>query len=168
MLSLHICIGGYCKLFTLDDTARCERSHYLICHVCFAVFMHHIIILTQQLVPVFMYCTWLLKRFRPNKKRWLQFSESKHPSNIKSDSGLREHLQQHHVCTMSLILGCDVFRRQKPIRNKWAVTGLMTVTKVEFDCQSLFCLLVGERAISIALTAHQDSSNWILAHNVSF
>lgn len=46
--------------------------------------------------------------------------------------------------------------------DKRAITGLMSVTKEDFDCQPLFCLLVGEGAISIALTVHQSFWNWIL------
>lgn len=147
MLSLCICIAAYCKLFSLDGVAHCERSHYLICHVCFAGFMHHIIILTQQLIPD-PTCTWLL-----NKKMQLQTSMSHQiwtwtPHNVFNSRPWR-------------------LKRWKAIRNKWAVTGLMRVTKAEFDCQLLFCLLVGERAISIALTVHQGFSNWISAHSVS-
>lgn len=36
------------------------------------------------------------------------------------------------------------------------------MTKEDFDCLSLFCLLVWEGAISITLTVHQSFWNWIL------
>lgn len=42
------------------------------------------------------------------------------------------------------------------------ITGLISETKGDFDCLSLFCLLVWEGAISIALTVHQSFWNWIL------
>lgn len=41
----------------------------------------------------------------------------------------------------------------------------MSVTKGDSDCQPLFCLLVGARAISIALTAHQSFRNWIVVQS---
>lgn len=50
----------------------------------------------------------------------------------------------------------------EPVGDKRAVTGLMSVTKEDFDCQPLFCVSVGERAISIALTGHHSCWNWFL------
>ncbi len=130
--------------------------------VCFAVFMHHIIIQTQQLIPDPKY-TWLLNRFRhvgPNKIMQLQFSWVKTflLQQILSWT-LRVFIAAPHNVVNAQLWR---FKGWKPIWNKWAVTRLMSVTKVDCDCQSLFCLLVGERAISIALTVHQSFWNWIL------
>lgn len=110
--------------------------------------------------------SWRLQRFRQvglNKMTLQQFSRVK-------------TFVLHHISSWTLaefptvphnVLNAQLWRFKgwKPIWSKWAVTRLMSVTKVDFDCQSLFCLLVGERTISIALTVHQSFRNWILVQS---
>lgn len=127
--------------------------------------MHHIIIQTQRLIPD-PKCIWLLNRFRQvrlNKIMQPQFSRVKtFLLHQISSWTLRVFIAAPHN-----VLNAQLWRFKgwKPIWNKWAVTRLMSVTKVDCDCQSLFCLLVGERAISIALTVHQSFWNWILVQS---